>query len=280
MDNTVKTVLLLGGLTGIIIGIGSFWGTNGIAIGLAFAVIMNFVSYFFSSKLVLMMYKAKEVTEKEEPELYKMVREVVHLASIPMPKVYLVQSSNPNAFATGRNPKHAAVAFTTGILGLLDKDELKGVIAHEISHVMNRDILIGTIAATLAGVISYIGIMARWSAIFGGLGGDRDNSNGFVSIIVLGIITPIMAFLIQMAISRSREYQADKSAAKLLHNPHGLIKALQKLETGVRRNPMVNTSNAAASLFIVNPFSLKGISKMLSTHPSTESRIEKLKSYA
>jgi heat shock protein HtpX len=278
MDNTIKTVILLGLLTGIILGIGSIWGTNGLVLALVFAVLINFVSYFFSDKIVLWMYKAKEVTEKDQPDLFKMVREVVHLANIPMPKVYIVSSANPNAFATGRNPKHAAVAVTTGLMDLLEKDELKGVIAHEISHVKNRDILIASIAATLAGVISFIGVAARWSAIFGGIGGDRDDGGNFITIIVLGIITPIMAFLIQMAISRSREYQADKSAAKILGSPHGLIKALQKLEDGVRKHPL-KASNAGASLFIVNPFSGKGITQMLSTHPTTENRIKKLKSY-
>ena len=254
MDNTFKTVLFLGLLTGILLGIGSFWGYTGITIGLIFAGLINFVSYFFSDKIVLAMYRAKEVKENDRPELYRILREVVHLAEIPMPKLYIMQSANPNAFATGRNPKHAAVAVTTGILDLLDEEELKGVIAHEISHVKNRDILISSIAATVAGVISYIGIMARWSAIFGG----RDGDNNILSIIVLGIITPIMAFLIQMAISRSREYQADASAAKLLHNPHGLIRALEKLDHGVKRHPMRNGSKAGASLFIMNPFKSNG----------------------
>ncbi|MDP3918372.1 MAG: zinc metalloprotease HtpX [Nanoarchaeota archaeon] len=275
MDNTIKTVLFLGLLTGIILGIGYMLGPYGLLIGLVFAVVMNFVSYFFSDKIVLAMYRAKEVSEKDQPELYKIVREVAHLANIPMPKLYIVSSSNPNAFATGRNPNHAAVAVTTGIMDLLEKDELKGVIAHEISHVKNRDILIATVAATLAGIISYIGIMARWSAIFGGMGGDDDNN--IISILVLGIITPIMAFLIQMAISRSREFEADKSAAKILHNPHGLIKALDKLENGVKTHPLKFGSKAGASLFIVNPFSAKGFTNMLSTHPPMEERIKRLK---
>jgi len=275
MDNIIKTVLFLGLLTGIILGIGYMLGPYGLLIGLVFAVVMNFVSYFFSDKIVLAMYRAKEVSEKDQSELYKIVREVAHLANIPMPKLYIVSSSNPNAFATGRNPNHAAVAVTTGIMDLLEKDELKGVIAHEISHVKNRDILIATVAATLAGIISYIGIMARWSAIFGGMGGDDDNN--IISILVLGIITPIMAFLIQMAISRSREFEADKSAAKILHNPHGLIKALDKLENGVKTHPLKFGSKAGASLFIVNPFSAKGFTNMLSTHPPMEERIKRLK---
>ncbi len=277
MSNTVRTVLLLGLLTGVLIGIGSFWGYTGIVIGLVFAVLMNFFSYFFSDKIVLWMYKAKEVSESDQPELHKMVQHLSHLAHIPKPKVFIMNSANPNAFATGRNPKHGVVAVTTGIMDLLDKKELEGVIAHELSHIKNRDILIASIAATIAGVISYLGIVARWSAIFGGMGGDDDNN--ILSLIVLGIITPIMAFLIQMAISRTREYQADKSAAKLVGSPDGLINALHKLETGVRKHPLKASSKAGASLFIVNPFSAKGFMTLLSTHPATEDRIERLKSY-
>jgi heat shock protein HtpX len=279
MDNTVKTVLFLGILTGILLGIGSFFGYYGILIGLIFAVLINFFSYFFSAKIVLAMYRAKEVTENDQPELFKMVRQVSQLANIPMPKLYIISSANPNAFATGRNPQHAAVAVTTGLMDLLEEDEMKGVIAHEISHVKNRDILIATIAATIAGVISYLGIMARWSAIFGGFGGgDNDNGGNLISLLVLGIITPVMAFLIQMAISRSREFQADESAAKILHNPHGLIKALQKLEQGTRKHPLKFGSEAGASMFIVNPFTSKNFMKILSTHPSTEDRVNRLKS--
>jgi heat shock protein HtpX len=276
MNNTIKTALFLGLLTGLLLGIGSFWGYTGIIIGLVFAVLINFFSYFFSATIALKMYRAQEVTEKEQPELYKLVREVVHLANIPMPKLYIIPTSNPNAFATGRNPAHAAVAVTTSLVELMEKDELKAVIAHEISHVKNRDILIATIAATIAGVISYLGIMARWSAIFGGIGG-RDGDNNLVSLLVLGIITPIMAMLIQLAISRSREYQADESAARLLHNPHAMIKALQKLEQGVKVNPLRFGSQAGASMFIINPFSGKNFMKMLSTHPSTDDRINRLK---
>ena len=278
MSNAVRTVLLLGLLTGILIGIGSFWGYTGIVLGLIFAVLMNFFSYFFSHKIVLWMYRAKEVSEQDQPELHKMVAHVAHLAHIPKPKICVMASSNPNAFATGRNPKHAVVAVTTGIMDLLDEKELEGVIAHEIAHVKNRDILIASIAATIAGVISYLGIMARWSAIFGGLGG-RDDNNNIVTFVVLGIITPIMAFLIQMAISRTREYQADKSAAKIVGSPDGLIKALQKMEEGVKKHPLKFGSKAGASLFILNPFSAKGFTTLLSTHPKTSDRIEKLKRY-
>ena len=238
---------------------------------------MNFFSYFFSDKIVLWMYQAKEVEKKDKPELHALIEDIARLAKIPKPKVYMVKSANPNAFATGRNPEHAAVAVTTGILDLLDKEELKGVLAHEISHVKNRDILIASIAATLAGVISFIGAMARWGAIFGSLGGeDRENSGGILGFLVLGIITPLMAFLIQMAISRSREYQADESAARLLGNGEGLVKALRKLEHGVRDHPLEHGSKAGASLFIVNPFTWKGMMTLLSTHPHTDDRVKRL----
>src|SRR3989344_3778699 len=209
MENTVKTVLFLGLLTGILLGIGSFWGSTGLLIGLAFALLMNVFSYFFSDKIVLWMYRAKEVSEKEQPALHTMIKEIADLAHIPKPRVYIVPSDNPNAFATGRNPKHAVVAVTKGIMALLEKEEMRGVLAHEISHIKNRDILIASIAATIVGVISYIGVMTRWSALFGFGGGDNDSRGNVLTFVVLGIITPIMAFLIQMAISRSREYQAD-----------------------------------------------------------------------
>ena len=279
MENTVKTVLFLGLLTGILIGIGYLFGPYGLIIGLIFAVLMNFFAYFFSDKIVLWMYQAKEVSKSEKPELHAMIEGIVRIAKIPKPKVYLVKSANPNAFATGRNPKHAVVAVTTGILELLHKDELQGVLAHEISHIKNRDILIASIAATLAGIISFVGAMARWGAIFGALGGnDDDNGGGILGFLVLGIITPIMAFLIQMAISRSREYQADESAARLLGSGEGLVKALKKLEDGVKEHPMKAGGEAGASLFIVNPFSWKGFMKILSTHPATEDRVKRLQS--
>ena len=279
MNNQIKTALLLGLLTGILLGIGSYWGYSGLIIGLVFAICINFGSYFFSDKIVLRMYKAKEADEKEYSELYRVVRDVVHLAHVPMPKVYVINKDNPNAFATGRNPKHSAVAVTKGLLELLENDELKGVIAHEISHIKNRDILVSTIAATIAGVISYLGIVARWSALFGGFGG-RDGDNNLIGFLVVAIITPIMAMLIQLAISRSREYMADASAAKILHSPFGLIKALEKLEKGSKAKPMKGVSQAGASLFIVNPFSMKGLTNMLSTHPPMKARINKLKNLA
>ncbi len=279
MENTVKTVLFLGLLTGILLGVGYLFGPYGLIIGLVFAILLNFLSYFFSDKVVLWMYQAKEVSTHDKPELHEMIEDIAKLAHIPKPKVYLVKSANPNAFATGRNPKHAAVAVTTGILELLHKEELRGVLAHEISHVKNRDILIASIAAALAGVISFIGAMARWGTIFGAIGGnDDDSGGGILGFLILGIITPIMAFLIQMAISRSREYQADESAARLLGTGDGLVKALRKLEEGVKEHPMRQESTAGASLFIVNPFSWKGFMKILSTHPATDDRVKRLQS--
>ncbi|MBI4447522.1 zinc metalloprotease HtpX [Candidatus Woesearchaeota archaeon] len=278
MKNQLKTAVLLAVLTALLLWIGSFWGQGGLIFGLIFALVINFGSYFFSDKIVLAIYRAKQVEEKDAPELYKIVREVAHLAQIPMPKVYIIPSANPNALATGRNPKHAVVACTQGIIELLSKDELKGVIAHEMSHIKNRDILIQTIAATIAGVISYIAMVARWGAIFGGFGGDRDNGgSNAIQLLVLAIITPILAMILQLAISRSREYLADESAAKTLHNSFGLSNALEKLEKGIKHNPMVMGGEATSALFIANPFSAKGFINILSTHPPIEERIKKLR---
>lgn len=280
--NRLKTVILLGALTGVLIGAGYLiGGYDGLTIGLIFALIMNFGSYWFSDKIVLAMYRAKEVKENEQPELFKIVREVVHLAGIPMPKVYFVPSATPNAFATGRNPKHAAVACTQGILDLLSKDELKGVIAHEVSHIKNRDILIQTIAATIAGVISYAAFMARWAAIFGGFGGrDREGSSNLIGFLVLAIVTPIVATMLQLAISRSREYLADETGAKTIHNPVALANALEKLHAGIKHNPMKFGSPATSSLFILNPFSAHGLIALFSTHPPVKERVRRLKDMA
>ncbi len=276
IGNQVKTIVLLGLLTALLLWIGSFWGKSGLIIGLVFALVMNFGSYWFSDKIVLKMYKAKEVTEVQEPRLWKMVKEVSHLAHLPMPKVYVVPSGAANAFATGRNPHNAAVACTQGILELLNDSELKGVIAHEMSHIKNRDILISTIAATIAGVISYVAMMARWGAMFGGFGRDRDGGN-MIQLLVLAILTPIIATILQLAISRSREFLADASAAKILHNPHGLVGALEKLNSNVKRHPLRFGNQATSSLFIVNPFKAGGLMGLFSTHPKMEERISKLK---
>ncbi len=276
--NQLKTAVLLAALTGVLMWIGSFWGKTGLAIGLAFALVMNFGSYFFSDKIVLYMYKAKPVTEKEAPKLYKIVHEVTTNAGMPMPKVYIIPTPSPNAFATGRNPKHSAVAATEGILKLLSESELKGVIAHEIAHIKNRDILIQTIAATIAGVISYVATMAQWGAMFGGLGGDdRDNGSSLVSLLVIAVLAPIIALILQMAISRSREYLADETGAKFIHSSQPLASALEKLERGNKYSPMDFGNQATSSLFIVNPFRASMLMSLFSTHPSTEKRIKRLK---
>jgi heat shock protein HtpX len=275
MINQIKTVLLLGLLAGIIILIGGLIaGQIGLLYGLIFALIINFATYWFSDKLVLAMYRAKLVTKAQAPNLYEIVEELTKKANLPMPKVYIIPTDNPNAFATGRNYKHAAVACTQGILKLLNKEELKGVLAHELSHIKNRDILISTIAATLAAIISYIAYMARFAAIFGN---DRDNSNIF-EILILSILAPIIALIIQLAISRSREYLADESGAKLMKNGKPLASALSKLEKASKLSPIRFGSPTTSSLFIVNPFSARGLIQLFSTHPDINSRIQRLNS--
>ena len=274
--NQLKTVILLGALTGVLLFVGQLvGGASGLTIALIFAIIMNLGSYWFSDKIVLKMYKAKEVKESEAHRLFKIVREVSQAANIPMPKVYIIPSEQANAFATGRNPQHASVAATQGILNLLNDDELKGVMAHEIAHVKNRDILISSVAATIAGVISYVAFMARWAAIFGGRGRDSGN---LVSLIVLAIITPLIATIIQLAISRSREYLADATGAKIVQNSNGLASALEKLHSDVKRHPMRLGNQSTAHLFISNPFRARGIMKLLSTHPPMNERVRRLNS--
>ncbi|MCX8146898.1 MAG: zinc metalloprotease HtpX, partial [Candidatus Woesearchaeota archaeon] len=274
--NQAKTAVLLGLLTGLMLLIGAYFGGRaGLTTALIFSILMNFGAYFLSDKIVLFMYRAKEADKQKYSELYEIVKEVSKMAAIPMPKVYIVPSETPNAFATGRNPKHAVVACTNGILSLLNKEELKGVIAHEISHIKNRDILIQTIAATIAGVISYIAMMARYAALFGSGNRDRDSGN-ILGLLALSIITPIIAMLLQLALSRSREYLADESGARTIKNPKALAYALAKLENGVRNRPMRYGSPATSSLFIVNPFSARGIINLLSTHPPIQERIKRL----
>lgn len=277
--NQFKTVILLALLTALLLWVGQMiGGPTGLIIGLVFALVMNFGSYWFSDKIVLSMYGAKEADRSKYSTLYNIVEDVSMRAKLPVPKVYVLPQMTPNAFATGRNPKHSAVAFTEGIMQLLDKEELKGVVAHELSHIKNRDTLIATIAATIAGVISYIATMAQWAAIFGGFGGNNDDDGGnAIQLLVLAILTPIVATIIQMAISRSREYQADESAAKMLQNRHGLIGALQKLERGVQHRPLHSDQKTGASLFIVNPFTAKGLISLFSTHPTVKDRVNKLK---
>lgn len=275
MKNQIKTVLLLGALTGLMLVIGNYFGgTAGLTIALVFALSLNFIVYWFSDKIVLAMYHAKEVDKTSR--LYSTVREVAKKAKLPTPRTYVINSANPNAFATGRDPKHAAVACTTGILNLLNKEELEGVLAHELSHVKNRDTLIATIAAAIAGVISYIAAMARWAAIFGGYGSRDKKGTNIFELLVLAILTPLIATLIQLAISRSREYLADESAAKLLHNPKGLASALLKLENAGKMHPMAAGNKATASLFIVNPFSGQALINLFSTHPPIQERVNRL----
>lgn len=277
--NQIKTVLLLGSLTAILLLIGSYFGgPSGLTIALLISVLMNVGMYWFSHKIVLTMYRAKPLQKSQYPWLHTMVKELAHDAGLPMPALYLVPSQTPNAFATGRNPKNAVVACTEGILSLLTREELRGVLAHELSHVKNRDMLVTTIAATIAGVISYAAMMARWAAIFGGMGG-RDNEGGgnMLSFVVLAIVAPLIAVILQLAISRSREYLADASGATLIKNGAPLSAALQKLESSNRSHPMRFGSPATSSLFIVNPFRGAALAGLFSTHPSTASRVERLK---
>ncbi|NQU78178.1 zinc metalloprotease HtpX [Candidatus Woesearchaeota archaeon] len=277
-SNQVKTFVLLLALTVVLLFVGQLvGGAQGLTIAFIIVLVMNGVSYFFSHKIVLMMYKAKEAKENEYPDLFKTVREVTRLAKIPMPKVYVIPSDSPNAFATGRNPKHAVVACTKGIMQLLSKDELKGVIAHEVAHIKNRDILIQTVAATIAGVISYTAMMARWAAIFGGFGGRDDDSGGIIGFLALAIVAPLVAIIIQLAISRSREYLADEIGAKTIHNPLALASALEKLENGISKNPLKFGSPTTSSLFIANPFNAKGLMSLFSTHPPMKERIKRLR---
>jgi heat shock protein HtpX len=279
--NTTKTIVLMVGLTVLLVFIGgAFGGRQGMILAFIFAGAMNMFSYWFSDKLVLRMYNAQEASEAEAPMLWGVTHDLAVKMNMPMPKVYVIPSDSPNAFATGRNPNHAAVAATEGILRLLTREELEGVMAHELGHVRNRDILIGTIAATMAGAISMLAHMAQWAMIFGG--GRRDDNEregGFIGGILMIVIAPIAAALIQMAISRSREYQADASGAQLCGNPMWLASALRKLQTGSQRIPL-NANPATAHMFIVNPLHGGGMANLFSTHPPLEDRIARLESMA
>jgi heat shock protein HtpX len=275
MANNVKTVLLLGLLTGIILFIGSFWGTQGLTIALVMSIAMNFASYFFSDRIALRMYHAQEVNREQAPDLFRILEYLCARNNLPMPRIYVIPDESPNAFATGRNPQHASVAVTEGALRILNKDELTGVLAHEIAHVKNRDILISSVAAALAGMIMWVANMARFAAFFGG-GRDRDDEGGgALGGLVTMIVAPIAAMLIQMWISRTREYQADAGGAEAAGSPHGLASALQKLENYSKRIPM-EASPSTAHMFIVHPFAGGGLLSLFSTHPSTQKRIERL----
>jgi heat shock protein HtpX len=271
----IRTTLLLAGLTGLLLLIGGFLGgRSGMFLALIVSFAMNFGAYWYSDKLVLKMYKAREVTSAEAPDLYSLVQNLAHNASLPMPRVYIVDTAMPNAFATGRDPKHAAVAVTTGITRILDRNELEGVLAHELAHIKNRDTLISTIAATIAGVITFMASIAQWSLIFGG--SDEDGSNP-LGVLAMAILAPIAATIIQLAISRGREFGADASGAKICGNPLPLANALGKLEAGAgAMRDDVNPSTA--HMFIVNPLKGKKLATLFSTHPSTEERIVRLRS--
>jgi heat shock protein HtpX len=278
--NTTKTILLMVGLTVLLVLVGgALGGRQGTIFAFGLSLLINGVSYWFSDKIVLRMYGARQVTEAEAPLLYSVTQELAVRMNTPMPKVYVIPSDAPNAFATGRNPEHAAVAATEGILRLLTRDELTAVMAHELSHVHNRDILISTIAAAIAGTITMIASIARWGFIFGG-GGRRDDRDGSpIAAIAMLILAPFAAALIQMAISRSREYQADESGAHLCGNPMWLASALKKLEAGSQRIPM-DATPTTAHLFIVNPLHGGGFSSLFSTHPPMEARIARLEEMA
>jgi len=280
--NGFRTTILLALLTALVVWIGQmFGGPNGAVIALLMAGAMNFFSYWFSDKIVLKMYGAQEITANDDPELYSLVQDLATRAGLPMPRVYVIPEEAPNAFATGRNPEHAAVAVTQGIRRILNKRELMGVLGHELSHVKHRDILISTIAATLAGAISYLAYMAQWGMIFGGGSRDRDEGGGsnIFSLLFMMIVAPLAAMLIQMAVSRSREYMADDGGARVTGDPLALASALRKLHMGAQNIPLQvsdATANSTAHMFIVNPLTAKGLASLFSTHPAMEERIARL----
>jgi len=277
----LRTTLLLGALTGLLMAFGqALGGSQGVTIALIFAIVMNFGAYWFSDKIVLRMYGAREVTEAEVPKLYRIVHNLALGARMPMPKVYVIPSESPNAFATGRNPQNAAVAVTEGLMRMMDEREITGVLAHELGHVQNRDILISTIAATIAGAIVYIAHMAQWAAIFGGFRrDDNEGGGGGLSLLLMAILAPLAAGIIQMAISRTREFAADETGARMCGDPMALASALRKLGFASQRLPM-DASPQTAHMFIVNPLSGGGIAKLFSTHPPLEERIARLETMA
>jgi len=276
--NTLKTAFFLGLLSALILVIGqAVAGQRGMLVALGIAACMNFFSYWFSDRIVLAMYRAQQVTRQQAPQLFEIVERLTARTGMPMPRVYIIPEDAPNAFATGRDPKHAAVAVTHGILKLLNTEELEGVLAHELSHVRNRDILIGSVAATLAAAIMVVARMAQFAAIFGGgQRNEREGGSNPLGLLVTIIVAPIAAMLIQMAVSRSREYQADASGAEMTHNPYGLANALQKLEDYNKRIPMPSAGASSSHLFIVKPFSGQALLNLFSTHPPIRDRIRRL----
>ena len=272
MDNRIKTFLFLVILTAIVLFIGSLFGKNGLVLAAIIVVAMNLISYFFSDRIVLAMYRAKPASKKDYSRLHSIVEELANKAKIPKPKIYIIPTKMENAFATGRNPENGVVAVTEGIMKSLDEKELRGVLAHELNHIKHRDILIATIASVFAGIIMFLANMARFAVIFGG--GNDENRGNIIGLILIGILAPIAALLIQMAISRSREYMADEDAAKLIKNGEPLASALLKLEKGPKVRSGVETT---AHLFIVNPLSTKGIAGLFSTHPPVDERVKRLR---
>lgn len=276
--NWMKTFLLMGAMTALFVFIGRLvGGQSGMIIAFGLAVVMNFFSYWYSDKIVLAMYGAKPITESDSPDIHRMVNQLTHQAGLPMPRLYVIDNEMPNAFATGRNPDNAAVAVTTGLIRILDSGEVEGVIAHELAHVKNRDILIGTIAATMAGAIMILANMARFAAIFGGRSSD-DEGNNPIALLAVVILAPIAALFVQAAISRSREYQADRSGAEISGKPLGLANALLKLERGNKTLP-IEASPATAHMFIVNPLK-GGMGSLFSTHPPIPERVARLEEMA
>jgi heat shock protein HtpX len=277
MANGIKTALLLGLMSAVLLALGEWLGgSNGLVIAFAFAAIMNFASYWFSDKIVLSMYRAQPVGP--EHQLYRIVERLTQRAGLPMPKVYIIPDPSPNAFATGRNPSHAAVAATQGILQVLSEHELEGVIAHELAHVKHRDILISSVAATMAAAIMMVARMAHFAALFGGYGGrgeDRERGNNPIALLAMMILAPLAAMLIQMAISRSREFAADAGGASIAGNPYGLADALRKIDAASKRVPL-DANPATAHMFIVKPFAGGGLTSLFSSHPPTEARIRAL----
>lgn len=277
--NSLKTVFLMTLMMVLFLFVGNMLGgKSGMTIALIFSLAMNFGSYWFSDKIVLKMYRAQPVTKEQQPKFYNIVEQLAKSANLPMPKVYIIEDQTPNAFATGRNPQHAAVAATTGILRILNEQELSGVMAHELAHVKHRDILIGTVAATFVGTITYIAQMAGWAAMFGR--SDDDDSGGAISTIFLLILAPIAATLLQMAVSRSREFMADAGGAQISHNPLALASALGKLSQANQIKAVDHTGPATAHMFIVNPLHGGGVMKLFSTHPPVEERIARLRDIA